>query len=95
MDIATLLDELAPLLARRTAALAAGDATAEREAHDLAEGLITTACDEARADGQEYGELLGRRAAREAALEEDEGDGEPDVSDEGFDPFQNTYTDDC
>lgn len=61
-----------------------GDAHAADVYFDAAENLLNTYLGAARAEGREA-------AAEEAAA----GDGEPDVSDEGFDPYLNTYTDDC
>jgi flagellar biosynthesis/type III secretory pathway protein FliH len=49
--------------------------------------LLAAALETAYADGLQAG--------RDEVEEAMEADYEPDVSDEGFDPYLNTYTDDC
>ncbi len=58
------------------------------DGRDAAVALVSKALDEARAEGREYADE--GRGGRDPAE-----DGEPDISDEGFDPYEGQYTDDC
>lgn len=76
-------------LTRWAEAKAAGDEHAANTWFEGAEEVLSAALGIARAEGYEQG-----REERDDDRDPAE-DYEPDISDVGFDPFLNTYTDDC
>lgn len=76
-------------LSRWAEAKAAGDEHAANTWFEGAEEVLNTALGIARAEGYEEG-----REERDDDRDPAE-DYEPDVSDEGFDPYMGSYTDDC
>ncbi len=90
-DVATAEDAMIPddaavqspdlLVAKIMLLLERGD-----DGREAAVALVSRALDEARAEGRDYA------ADRDGDPAEDY---EPDVSDEGFDPYVGSFTDDC
>lgn len=88
-DTYDILMNLHANLTRWAEEKARGDSHAADVYFDAAEKVLRDALDTAHAEGRE--------AEREESGEDRDGaeDYEPDISDEGFDPYLNTYTDDC
>jgi len=89
-DTYDILMNLHANLTRWVEEKARGDEHAAEVYFDAAEKVLRDALAEAHTEGRE--------AEREERGDDDRDpaeDFEPDVSDVGFDPYQNTYTDDC
>lgn len=85
-DLDTILANIHSAMLRSAKHAQEGDMELSQAAYDEATEILQHALNEAHVEGRE---------AERADQDEQAEDYEPDVSDEGFDPYLNTYTDDC